>query len=172
MRVILRKLKLSDSKDIYENINDPEVSRWTAAIPYPYPKTLAEKFIRKSWHRENGVVFGIELLENKKIIGVISLTKIRKEHKRAEIGYWLGQKYWGARLMQEAIKEIVDFGFKKLKLHRIYAKVYKENIASQKTLEKYGFKMEGVHKDSCFKQGKYRDILTYAILSYSEKKGS
>ena len=52
------------------------------------------------------------------------------------------------------------------KLHRIYAKVFQENLQSQKVLERCGFKLEGVHKDSVFKHGKWRDIMTYAKINH------
>ena len=167
MNIGLRKLTLKDAKDIYENINDPVVSRWTALIPYPYPKDLAKKFIRSSRYKTKkgkSLILGIELLENKKIIGVISLMHINKIHKRAEIGYWLGKKYWGKGVMTQAVKEILKIAFGEMKLHRVYAKIFEENIASRKTVEKCGFKHEGLHKDSCFKNGKYRSVITYAIL--------
>lgn len=172
MNIRLRKLTPKDAHDIYENVNDPDVSRWTALIPYPYPKSLATKFIRSSRYQiknNKALIIGIESIGNKKIVGVISLTRINKTHKRAEIGYWLGKKYWGKGIMTQAVEEILHMAFKKMKLHRVYAKVFEENIASRKTLEKCGFQYEGLHKDSCFKHGKFRNVITYGIIAGSKQ---
>lgn len=165
MDINLRKLTLKDAKDIYENVKDREVSKWTATIPYPYPKDGAKKFIRRAkYEAEKGksLILGIEF--DKKVVGVVSLMHINKIRKRAEIGYWLGKRHWGKGIMTQAVREILKIAFKREKLHRIYAKIYQENTSSQKIMEKCGFKLEGTHKDSCFKHGKRRNILTYAIL--------
>ena len=68
------------------------------------------------------------------------------DHKSrcAEIDYWLGKNYWRRGLATEAMRLVLKFGFKKLKLHRIHAHTFEKNIASRKVLEKCGFKIEGI----------------------------
>jgi len=164
---LLRHLRLSDAHDIYKNVKDKEVSKWTATIPYPYPKDGAVKFIRHAQYhadKDKDLILGIEY--DGRIIGVISLMHINKTHKRAELGYWLGKKFWGKGIMTESVRQILKIAFQKKKLHRIYAKVFQENLPSQKVLERCGFNLEGVHKDSVFKHGKWRDIMTYAKINH------
>ena len=108
---------------------------------------------------------GIELKETKEIIGMVSLMNVDYDNKNAEIGYWLGKKYWGKGIMKEAIKLILDFGFKKLKLVRIYAKVMHPNITLAKLLEKSGFKYEGRMRKTILRRGKWMDDLRYSILN-------
>ena len=90
--------------------------------------------------------------------------KIDYNNKNAEIGYWLGKKYWGKKIMKEAIKLILNFGFKKLKLVRIFARVMHPNISSIKLLEKSSFQYEGRMRKAIFKNDKWMDILRYSIL--------
>ena len=176
-RLILRPLKDSDAKDIQENLNDLEVSKWLLVVPYPYTLKDAKKWIKlnkKKWKKRNkeNYDFGIELKDENKIIGVISLNKINKEQRTAKVGYWLGQKYWRKGFGSEALKEVLDFAFKKLKLRRIEAGVFKGNPSSGKLLEKFGAKLEGIKRKSeiCKADKKIKDGLVYGLLKEEYKK--
>ncbi len=166
-KINIRKLKKSDAPFIYQNAKDFEIAKYTT-IPHPYKLKNAEDFIKtthQKMRKKKSFELGIELKENKKIIGIIGLTNINYNNKNAEIGYWLGKKYWGKGIMKEAIKLILKFGFKKLKLVRIYARVMHPNIASAKLLEKSGFKYEGRMRKTTLKKGKWMDDLKYSILN-------
>lgn len=166
-RIKIRKLKLSDVQDIHENIKEKEITKWTINIPHPYPKEGAKSFIKSSHYRlrkKKGYDFGIVLKNTGKVIGGISLTNLDWENKNAEVGYWLGKKYWGKGLTTEAVKLILKFGFEKLKLHRIYAHLFEENIGSKRVLEKCGFKLEAIIRETRFRYNKWHNELTYGIL--------
>ena len=96
---------------------------------------------------------------------MIGLMNIDYNNKNAEIGYWLGKKYWRKGIMKEAIKLILNFGFKKLKLVRVYARIMHPNIFSAKLLEKSGFQCEGRTRKTTLRRGKWMDDLVYSILS-------
>ena len=166
----IRKLKLSDADDVYRNIKDKEIVKYTENIPHPYHKQDATRFIRRSWRKiesKKAYNFCITLKENNKVIGGVGLGvgDIDWKNKNAEIGYWLGKKYWGQGLASEAVKLIVKFGFEQLKLHRIYGIVSEENIASQKVLEKCGFKLEGELKEEFYRDKKWHNGLIYGLLN-------
>ncbi|UVS67869.1 GNAT family N-acetyltransferase [Nitrososphaera viennensis] len=166
-RIVLRTLEKSDARSIQENLNDKEVSRYTRIIPYPYTLRHARDFIKIAQHfgsREEDYAFGIEIKETRKIIGVISLARIDYQNRNAEVGYWLGKKYWGRGIAKEALLGILNFGFDNLKLFRIYASVMHPNTASVKLLEKAGFEFEGRMRKSVLKDGKWLDELRYSIL--------
>ncbi|MBW2979183.1 N-acetyltransferase [Candidatus Woesearchaeota archaeon] len=166
-RIKLRKLKLSDASDIYKNLQDREMVKWTLNIPWPYKRKDAIKFIRKTHYemkKKSGYTFGIVLKEINKVIGVVSLIHINQKDKNAELGYWLGKKYWGKGLMTEAVKLMLKFAFEKLKLHRVYAGVFEENIASRRVLEKTGFKLEGVMRECRYKYNQWHNELRFSIL--------
>ena len=167
-RIVLRALKKSDAKSIQEKLNDKEVSRYTRIIPYPYTLRHAQDFIKIVQQRPGSsreeYSFGIEIKETRKIIGIISLTHIDYQNRNAEVGYWLGKKYWGKGLAKETLFGILSFGFDNLELFRIYANVMHPNIASMKLLENAGFKFEGRMRKSVLKDGEWLDELRYSIL--------
>jgi RimJ/RimL family protein N-acetyltransferase len=166
-QINLRKLKKSDAPAIYQNANDKLIAKYTE-LPHPYKLDDAYGFIRATHQKLNkkkAFELGIELKETKEIIGMISLMKVDYDNKNAEIGYWLGKKYWGRKIMKEAIKLFLNFGFNKVKLTRIYAKVMHPNISSAKLLEKSGFQYEGRMRKATLKDGKWMDALMYSILN-------
>lgn len=165
-QINLRRLKKSDAQSLYENAKDKKISRYTV-LPYPYTLKDARSFIRrtiKNRHKKNVYELGMELKETGQIIGMVGLSKVNYKHKHAEIGYWLGKKHWRKGITQEGVKLVLDFGFNKLKLARIYARVLHPNIPSAKLLEKCGFKYEGCMRKEVFRRGKWLDDLRYGIL--------
>lgn len=108
--------------------------------------------------KKTDINFAIDI--NSEVIGGISLMKI--EGHKAELGYWLGKKYWNQGIMTEAIKLITNFGYNKLRLKRIYAYVFSKNKASARVLEKNGYKYEGLLRKQNLKDGKFTDDLLFA----------
>jgi len=166
-RIVLRPLKNPDAKNIYLNIQDKTISESTLNIPWPYKSEDAQIFIqktKKSLQKKSEFVFGIELKNRKEVIGCIGLDKVNFEHKNAELGYWLGSKYWSQGIVTKAGKLILKFGFEKLKLHRIWCCIFSDNPASKKVVEKLGFKREGLHRETSWREGRWRDNVRYGIL--------
>jgi RimJ/RimL family protein N-acetyltransferase len=161
---MLREIQKGDEFDIAKNANDKIISRNTAAIPYPYKLKDAKNWIaiclkdEKKKEREN---FVFVIVINNEVVGTVGIHHIEKNHK-AEIGYWLARKHWGKGIMPKAVKIVTDFGFKKLKLRRLYAGVYSFNPPSMRVLEKNGYKLEGTHKKDIKKNGKLFDKHMYA----------
>lgn len=162
---ILRPFRKGDEESLVRNINNEKIYRPTLRIPYPYTMNDAKKWIEecekndKEKENPNAVNFAIDA--NGEVVGGIGLSKIVKQHK-GELGYWLSENYWGKGIMTEAIKLIIEFGFKQLKLVRIYADVFPFNKASMKVLEKNGFKLEGILRKNTLKDGKYIDDYRFA----------
>ena len=172
-RIILRKLKLSDALDIYKNLQDKEMVKWTLNIPWPYKKQNAVKFIKRTHYairKKSGYAFGIVLKETNKVIGLVDISHIDWKNKNAELGYWLGKKYWGRGYTTEAVKLILRFAFEKLKLHRVYAHLFEENIASRRVLEKTGFRLEGTTRESRYRYNKWHNELRFGILKQEYEK--
>lgn len=163
-RVILRPLKFSDAFDICSNIQDPKIAEQKLWIPHPFKLRDAKNLIqkaKKSLRTKKEFVFGIELKAKKEVIGCIALREVDLEY---EIAYWLGKKYRGQGIMTEALKLLLDFAFKKLKLHRVWCDVFSDNLASQKLLKKMEFKKEGRHREAHWHWGRWRDSVHYGLL--------
>jgi ribosomal-protein-alanine N-acetyltransferase len=84
--------------------------------------------------------------------------------KSAEIGYWLGEPYWGRGIMTDAIRQMCRMAFERFDIVRIFAEPFAYNAGSMRALEKAGFTLEGVHRMSVFKNGQFYDSCTYALL--------
>ena len=168
----LRKVTPSDAESIYQNAKDKEIC---LAVPLPMPYTLksAQDYIKvcqNKWKNKSEAQFGIEDKNNGKIIGMIGLMNINYELKKAEVGYWLGKKYWGKGIAKEAIGLILNFAFSRLKLNRIYAKVKSRNISSVKLLEKHNFILEGRLRNDEKYKGRWDDLLIFGILKEEFKQ--
>lgn len=166
-RVILRHLKLSDTPDIYTNIQDPKIAERIVGIPYPFKLRDARTFIQEAKRKlraKKEITLGIELKDKKEIIGCVYLydADLISEH---EITFWLGEKYRQQGLMIEALTLFLNFVFNKLKFHRVFGNVSSDNLASQKLLRKLGFKKEGRHREAYWHQGRWVDGITYGLLA-------
>jgi RimJ/RimL family protein N-acetyltransferase len=163
-RLILRPPTLKDAADIVENVNNLSVSRYLAVVPYPYSMEDARFFIKLS--KKNPHNFGISLKSSGKIIGMIGLMNLNEFIRRADIGYWLGKKYWRQGFATEALQAIVKYSFRKLKLVRLQAGVAVENKASAKLLKKVGFKKEGLRRKAMRAKstGKWHDTYAFGLL--------
>ncbi len=166
--LILRPLKKSDVKDIYESMQDKVFSRYIWVIPYLYKMSDAEKFIKdakKNLKKSTPtIIFGLWHKKDKKLIGVESLNNIHFRNKNCESGSWIDRKYWGTGLMAEARLEIYKLAFNELKLHKIISMIVVDNIRSQKHLAKFGFKNQGFFRDEVIIYDKFRSAYYYELL--------
>ncbi|MEK7149888.1 MAG: GNAT family N-acetyltransferase [Patescibacteria group bacterium] len=165
-KIKLRNLKKSDWESIFKHANNRKISKYTD-IPHPFTILEIKKYIRKStkeFKTKKSFHFGIDLLDNEEIIGVVSLTGLDWKNKSAELEFWLSPKYWSKGIASDSLITILLFAFKELKLNRIYSKVLPENIASIKFLKNNNFIYEGTLRKSLFERGKFNDIYIFSIL--------
>jgi len=161
----LRWLKPNDAKNIYEKIQDEQIFKYITSIPQPYTLQNAKDFIKKSLEKlekKEGYEFVIEI--DNELQGVIGLA-IKKEHNKAELGYWISKDMRGKGIVTSAVKQIIKYGFNKLKLKRIYARFLDNNTSSERVMQKVGMTKEGVMKKASLHQGKYHDKTMYAIIN-------
>jgi ribosomal-protein-alanine N-acetyltransferase len=167
-RLILRPFCLDDSTEVKRLAGERVIAENTFSIPHPYKNGVAEEWISKhqnQFAKNEAVVLAITLAETKTLIGAVSLLNIYQEHENAELGYWIGEPYWQKGYCTEAVKAILNFGFESLKMHRIYAVHYAENIASGRVLLKSGMKHEGLIHHSVKKWGEFKDLELYVIVN-------
>ncbi len=161
----LRPYKKEDAKSLAKNINNKKIYENTLNIPHPYTLKDAQEWIDenlKELKKKNPSKINFVIDINGEAAGEVSFRKI-EEHK-AELGYWLAEKYWGKGIMTQAVKLITKFGFEGLGLKRIYVFAFLFNKASQRVLEKTGFKKEGILKNNVIKDGKMMDDYLFAKI--------
>ena len=163
MKFKLRPWTLEDLNSLVRNANNFNVARFmTDGFPHPYTNENGKSFLEFAAKDTPINNFAIDIQgEAAGGIGIRLQSDIHK--KNAEIGYWLGESFWGKGIITEAIKEIIEFGFENYDINRIFAKPFGTNPASQRVLEKSGFKLEGKFEKTLLKNGEYLDELIYAI---------
>ncbi|MHC4159148.1 MAG: GNAT family N-acetyltransferase [Planctomycetota bacterium] len=180
-RIRLRELRLTDLIDVYVNIRDKEIGRWSLPPASRFAQNTAGQFVwrfvghvgktlRVVWQMlfppkvKSEFKLGIVLRETGRVVGIVTLSQIDQQKKSAQIGFWIGKRYWGRGLTTESINLALKFVFGDLKLDRIDAWTFENNIGSKKVMEKCGLKLEGVIKKAYFKFNEYHDKLNYSIL--------
>ena len=152
-RLILRKFKLKDVNDLLE-LNHRKAQT----------KKQAFKFIKESVLK-TGFYLAVVLKEENKVIGYQELCHLDWfDFQSGEIGYHFNKEYWGKGYATESAKLLIDYCFKKLKFHKVYADTDPSNLASQRILAKLGFKLEGRIRDRRKIKGKWVDELDYGLL--------
>ena len=154
---------MADLPALVRHANDPSVAaNLTDAFPHPYTEENGRAFLEeamKSVPLRRCIDIGGEAC------GAIGLhPKPDLWRRNMELGYWLAKEHRGRGIMTEAIKQIVPIGFETFpEVDRIYATPFGSNIASQKALEKAGFKLEAKLEGTLIKLGRKEDEWIYAV---------
>jgi RimJ/RimL family protein N-acetyltransferase len=162
-RSTIRDWRTGDEASLVRHANNHKI--WLNvrdAFPHPYTMADAEDWIRKAGSDVPMTSFAIEV-DGAAVggIGLVLQTDIFR--RTAEIGYWLGEDYWGRGIISEAVKQFTDWAFANFDIGRIYAGVFEWNPASARVLEKAGYEFEARLKKAVIKEGRIGDELIYAI---------
>jgi 8-oxo-dGTP diphosphatase len=146
-RLILRPLLPHDAESLHRLINDWEVTRNLAVVPFPYPRPLADDWIA-STARElaAGVAYNLAITgrdgDHELMLGGVGL-RLDTKARIATLGYWVGRRFWGHGVATEAAGRIVRWGFANLGIERIRADVATDNPVSAAVLRRIGFRPTG-----------------------------
>lgn len=152
--------RLADNANVARHLRD--------RFPHPYTRRHAEEWIRQSFLDEPKCSFALTVAGA--LAGGIGLVLNEDVHRAsAEIGYWLGEPYWGRGIMTEAVTIFTDYAFGAYVLVRLYALVLEHNLASARVLEKAGYVFEGRLRKSAIRNGRAWDELLFAKINESHK---
>lgn len=163
MHIILRPWTSEDLDNLVRLADNPAIAKnMTDQFPHPYTREKGQAFIEFASQDTPRRILAIEV--DGQLAGGIGLhPQGDVQRKNAELGYWLGEPFWGRGIITEAILQIVAYGFDHWDFTRIFARPFGTNIASQRALEKAGFTLEGRFEKTLFKNGEYLDELVYAV---------
>lgn len=166
-RLLLRRITNDDAVDLFEIRSNPIAMQY---IDRPIAKTHEDalnliKVIEDNYTKHDGVNWAITFKEDKKLIGNIGFWRMDKPNFRAEIGYILNPNFHRKGIMNEALKAIIDFGFKRMQLHSIEAITKPSNTASNEILLKNGFVQEGYFRETFFFNGKFYDKKVFSLIN-------
>jgi RimJ/RimL family protein N-acetyltransferase len=165
-RLTLRPFTLDDAWDVERLAGKREIADTTLNIPHPYPVGAATRWIEShatAWANGSNATFAIIENESAKLVGAISLM-IKREHQRAELGYWIAPDRWNKGYATEASRRVLEFGFRSLAMHRIESRHFLRNPASGAVMKKIGMQKEGVERDLVLKWNRYESLALYSIL--------
>lgn len=160
----LRTFNPTDRDTLAELANNARIAaNMTNQFPHPFETKHAEAFIQRAMESPTSHMRAIAL--NGRLIGGVGLHMHDDVHgMNAEVGYWLGEAYWGNGYATEAVRLHVAWGWKHLNVNRLFGRVFSSNPASAKVLEKNGFVHEGTMRQAVFKNGVFCDEHIYSQL--------
>jgi [ribosomal protein S5]-alanine N-acetyltransferase len=164
VRSLLRPYREGDQADLVRHANNPNVARHLRDLfPQPYAWADADSWIRRSMSERPTLNFAI--CHEDKVVGGIGLMQGSDiQRVSAEVGYWIGEAFWGRGIAAAALKEFARYAFASFpELNRLFAYVDEQHAASIRVLEKAQFRREGHLIGAAIKQGLIRNQFLYAI---------
>jgi Acetyltransferases, including N-acetylases of ribosomal proteins len=165
-RLRLRAITLEDLPWLRELRTDAEVQEYIKRPKESMERTkeVLGQMIDNVTNNE-AIAWVITIKTTGAVVGTIGLWQIDKYHHKGEIGYMSFKRYWNKGIISEALKPVVDYGFRVMKLHRIEGEIEPGNIASGKVLEKLGFEREAYYKEDYYFEGKFFDSARYGLIT-------
>jgi RimJ/RimL family protein N-acetyltransferase len=153
--------------EVHEYASDPKVVRFMSWGPNTEEQT--RNFIQKSidYQKEKPRVnysLAVVIRDQNRLIGGCGIYESSIQSREGWIGYCLNRQFWGQGYATEAARSLLEFGFTRLNLHRIFAICDTENTASAHVMEKIGMQYEGHLRENVQCKGAWRDSFLYAVL--------
>lgn len=163
-RVTLRTIEAEDIDFLCDLPNDPDV--WPYLHNHLPNNRLSEReCIEERVAEDKSVNLLICVGKNREEpAGKIGFTPATPVNGSAELSIMLASNFWGEGYGTEATRLLTTFAFEERRIHRLFAEAIDENVGSCRILEKLGFRQEGRLKEAAYHQGRYMDLLLYAIL--------
>ena len=164
-RCFVRPWRKSDAASLVEHANNLNVAKnLRDRFPHPYTRADARFFLRHVSAAEDPTNLAIEV--DGQAVGAVGYVPGQDvERFSAEIGYWLGEAFWGRGIATEALTLVTEHAFAQLNFLRLYALPFTDNPASTRVLEKAGYTREARLQSSCVKYGVPRDQWLYARIN-------
>ena len=145
--------RYANNRKVWMNLRD--------SFPHPYTPGHAAAWVESV--KDLAPVTDFAITDSADAIGGIGLTVLDDVHRRsAEVGFWLGEPFWGKGIASTALKALTEYAFESFDLIRLQANVFEWNLASARVLEKCGFICEGRMRNSATKGGQTIDQLLYS----------
>ena len=166
MKFELRPWRAADIPTVARHASNEKIARnLRDAFPYPYRLSDAADYINGCMAADPSMTLCRSIAVEGQAVGSIGIFRGGDVYRKSgELGYWLGEEYWGRGIMTGAVKEICREAFGAWDIVRVYAEPYARNAGSRRVLEKAGFALEGVMRQGVYKNGEILDYCMYALL--------
>ena len=167
--VYLRSLELPDSDLLFAWINRRELVILSAPF-HEVDRRAHDRWFDSVRASANTRIFAIALTSDDRTIGYCQLKNIDSVSRCAELQIRIGDSdMHGKGAGTSAVRQLLDFGFGSLGLHRVYLQVFATNIRARRTYAACGFSDEGVLRQAVCIEGKFQDIVVMGVLSGEQK---
>jgi [ribosomal protein S5]-alanine N-acetyltransferase len=162
---LVRRWTKADVPSVVHHANNINVAKHLRdRFPHPYTRADALAFLTHAGATEPPANLAIEV-GGAAVGGIGYVRGSDIERYSAEVGYWLGEEYWGRGIVSEALELVTRHLFSEVGLLRLFALPLADNAGSVRVLEKAGYQREGLLRASCVKYGERRDQLIYARIN-------
>ena len=156
--LVIKKPSEKHLNSLIKELNNWNICKWLIEVPYPYSIDDAKYWIKKT--KQDEYSFNIYL--KNKLIGGVSLSN-QRENSKWELGYWIGEEYWGNGYAIEACENLISYFFSNTNNSIIYASHMKDNIKSKKIIIKLGFKLVSSGKKFSISRNQMVEDLNYEL---------
>lgn len=163
----LREISTSDADYYYQYMNKKEVKEFLTYdnIPANIDAAIADlRYWSSLFKTRRSIYWGLELSEDKRLIGTAGFNSWNMYHNRVEVSYDLDPLCWGYGIMSKCLNQILDFAYNEMNVTRIQATVVTTNSRSTKLLERLNFEQEGLLRQYEIVGGKRMDYYLYAKI--------
>jgi RimJ/RimL family protein N-acetyltransferase len=163
-RCTLRPWRRGDEASLVRHANNRKVwLNMRDRFPHPYTAKDADEWIAHAGAQTPVLSFAI-VVDEAAVGGTGLELGTDVDRRSAEVGYWLGEPFWGRGIATEVLRAITEYAFRTLDICRVHAGVFEWNPASARVLEKAGYTLEGRSRLAITKAGRTGDRLLYALV--------
>jgi len=164
-RCSVRPWRTADAASLVTYANNANIARnLRDRFPHPYTLRDAKAFIHSTASARPHVSFAIAV-DGEAVGGVGISPGSDVERFSAEIGYWLGEPFWGRGIAAEAVQLVSAYAFDACGLLRLFALPFVDNAQSTRVLDKAGYTREATLRSSAVKNGAVRDQALYVLVN-------
>lgn len=167
-KIYLRTIEITDLNENYISwFNNPEVCRFNDHHRFPMYQNKLEEYYNSVIKTNSAVGLAIVSKDTDEHIGNVSLQSLDLINRSAELALVIGSSdWWGQGVGKEVCGLMLDHGFNSLQLNRIYCGTAENNVGMNKLALAIGMKQEGVSREALFKDGSFKNLINYSILSH------
>ncbi len=165
-KILLRAIEPGDNGLLLEMINDPATEKMLGGGSFPVSEAAQARWIADQMGRNDVLRCIVATKEDTQIgVGTVILSDIDHRNGVAQVHLKLAADARGKGYGTDALRTVVKYAFRQLRLHCVYAHVLEYNTASQRIFEKCGFRKEGRLQARAYKDGAYVDAISYSIVN-------
>jgi len=163
--VLLRPWQIGDEEALVKHGNNYRIWK-NVRDRFPHPYTLEDARIWVQVANQDPTAINLAIVVQDEAVGAVGVVFKDDVYRRsAEIGYWLGESYWGKGITTRVVRMLTEYVLKHYDIYRMYAGVFEYNQASSRVLEKSGYHLEARLRQNVTKEEQTVDELMYVRLA-------